>query len=111
MIYKTSIFIPKKEAVDARRICEEPPTRSEVGRDDPVYIWSAYFSNKYGVDVRVVASSEPDEDPCWCEAVLFAPAPNGNHVVEVACSEPSDLPFGDWELRCGDDVYVVSVNT
>lgn len=111
MRYQTTISIPSHEAVDARQICEKPPTRSEVSRDDPVYVWSASFSNGYVVDVKVVASSEPDEDPCWCEAVLFAPAPNGSHVVEVACSEPSDLPFGDWEFRRGDDFYAVSVNT
>jgi len=110
MRYLATISIPEGDAVDARRICEEPPTRSEVPRDDPVYTWSASFSNGFVVDVKVVASSEPDEDPCWCEAVLFAPEPNGNHVFEVACSDVSDLPFGDWEFRCGDDIYIVSVN-
>jgi len=103
--YEATIEVPSPQAADAIELCTTVCGR-QVSRDDVMYTWSSKFENGYAVDVKIVASGEPETDPCWCEAVLF-----NEKGGEVMYTDPDfdNGPFGPWILRDGDDKYVVTV--
>jgi hypothetical protein len=69
------------------------------------------FGNRMCVDVKVVATNDPDEFPCWCEAILYRMTDSTSELIEIARTEPTDgPPFGEWILKDGDDEYVAQVN-
>lgn len=63
--------------------------------------WTANFGNGYEMDFKVCSSDE--NDPIWCEAVLFR---NGS---EIACSEVLDELIGTVELEADGQVFELTV--
>lgn len=84
-------------------MCAEPPG-SDCEQAAPVFVWTAKFPNGFEADVKVVSASNPEEEPCWCEAVLF-----DDKGVEIMCSEPSDEPWDEWSFEHAGIEYVVNV--
>ena len=105
MKHTATLTIPRPQADDAARICAEPPGRSEVGRDEVVYTWTEKFEDGCFVDLKVCATNDPDEDPCYVEAVLFN-ADGG----EMAVCEPCERPHGVWYFLTDEAAYSLEVS-
>jgi hypothetical protein len=104
MKYEQTIVIPRPEAEYAAKVCHDAPGR-EVRKDETVISWTVAFENGFRADVKVCATNDPEEFPCWCEAVLFDAKGN-----ERNCTEPSDgAPAGEWPLFADGDEYLVLV--
>jgi len=80
------------------RCCEKPPT--SCGRGEVVFDEEVHFLDKYFMIVQVIASEEPDKEPCWTQGVLF-----NVQGRECGFTEPGEYFLG--EYRVGD--YCVKV--
>lgn len=103
-ILTATINLSKEVAARAAALCDDPPG-STVRRDDPVYVWRAKFEDGRQADIKVIAPSDPDEDPCWSEGVLFDA--EGRELA--ICSGDDGDPTEDWEFLSNGVKYVVKV--
>lgn len=103
MKHSQTIMVPKHQVAEVQRVCDEPPG-SDCEQATPIFTWTAKFPNGLQADVKVVSDSEPEEQPCWCEAVLF-----NEKGYELVCTEPSDTPWDEWSFMYEGDEYVVNV--
>lgn len=63
--------------------------------------WTVDFGEGYEVDLKVCSSQ--DNDPLWCEAVLFKSG------CEVTCSEVENELGGDWRFEANGITFIVNV--
>lgn len=108
MHYKKDMLLSSAFAKDLKGLCEEPPGLNRVARDEIAHAVTVMFSNGWAMDIKVVATNEPDEDPCWTEAVLLRPTEDG--FIVVAFSEPYDSdPLGEWTIGFEGDLYTANI--
>jgi len=108
MKYEKTIVIERPTVERVTEICVKPPGRDEVDRDSTVYDWDVKFPDGMVITVQVCADSEPDEHPCWCQAVLFETGDTGD-LYEISCSEVEDRPWGEWEFELDGNEYILTV--
>lgn len=108
-VHRQCIVVP---TAAAKRIQEDLAKTSgfvemyeEYGKDY-TETYTARFDDGIEVDVKVCMGDPYDGsevNPLWTEAVLFR---NG---FEQCASEPGDELFGEWEMECDGNTYVVEV--
>lgn len=103
MSHTQEILIPRPEADRASKVCAVPPGR-DVERDETVLSWTAKFSDGLRIEVKVVAPNDPEQEACWCEAVMF-----DADGFEIGCSEPEERPYGEWGFSNDGKDYIVNV--
>ena len=102
--YEAHTVIERPTVERVTKLCVNAPGRDEVGRDEVVYEWEAKFTDGTVIAVQVCADNEPDNHPCWCQAVLFQTGDSGD-LYEVSCTDVEERPWGDWEFKEGGNEY------
>lgn len=98
--YSTTIAIPKDTA-KAIRGYTHPRNAEGYQREDNIISYTVCFSDGKQADVQCCGI----RDQCpWCEMVLYDE--NGH---KLACTEPGDDFFGEWELKDNGISYIVTV--
>ena len=99
----TEIKVPSNELQFLQNAVNEP--NPDLRRDEVVFENTAKFSDNNWALFQVIASSNPSEESCWTQIVLFDP--NGN---EIACSDVSENILGPCEFFYIDGTaYTVNV--
>ena len=78
------------------RWCDKPPIGPAtmfLSRGDVVFDEEAHFPDKYFMIVQVIASEEPDKEPCWTQGVLF-----NEHGRECGFTEPREEFLGVYQV-------------
>lgn len=101
-----TLIVDKEYAKIINHYCEvEPADESECLGEDETISETVVFEDGAEMDIKCcgVQYQEGEINRAWTEAVLFK---NG---CQVACSEPSDGYFGEWELEADGVLYVANV--
>lgn len=97
--------VAKDRAEDLERWCNEPPGRDNCGRkDEPLYDEEFTFADGIRMAVQVCPSTNPDEEECWTQGVLFTP-----DGVELGCTDVGESFVGDYEIEHNGRWYCVEV--
>ena len=78
------------------RWCEKPPVgpaTTFLSRGEVVFDEEVHFLDKYFMVVQVIASEEPDEEPCWTQGVLF-----NEQGRERGFTEPGEEFLGEYQV-------------
>ena len=103
-IKEVELRVPRYEAeAITNRLNTVPCSEEECMGEEETITHTANFGNGIEMDIKVCGVQFIDEEGTtntpWTEAVLFE---NG---CQVACSEPGEDFFGEWEFSYGDTVY------
>lgn len=104
MKHTRTMTVTVYEAEQFTRMCNEPD--ADNGRDEAVFDREVDFPGGIRFAVQVIASTEPAEESCWTQGVLFDA--NGN---ELGCTEVGESFLGEYTIPDGDNVYEVVVET
>lgn len=105
-IKEVELRVTRYDAEDIMsRLNTVPCSEEECMGEKETITHTANFGQGIEMDIKVCGVSFMEGIPNmpWTEAVLFE---NG---CQVACSEPGEDFFGEWELSYGDTVYRVIV--
>ena len=78
------------------RWCENPPSgpaTTFLSRGDIVFDEEVHFMDKHFMVVQVIASEEPDKEPCWTQGVLFNPQGR-----ECGMTPPCEVFLGGYQV-------------
>jgi len=110
MTFEQTLTLSKKQLERVQELCGGPPGRDEVRRSEVALEWEIPFPHRMMVSLQVVAPNDPDEESCWCQAVLFRiEDPSGFVYGEVACSDVEEGLLGEWVLEHDGRKFVVNV--
>jgi hypothetical protein len=102
MQYKKTLTVKNDEAEQLEHFCHEAP--GSCGRDEPIFDEEVVFDNGKRMAIQVIASTEPDKEPCWTQGVVFDSMGN-----EMGCTDVGDSFLGEYSVFDGEDEYVVDV--
>lgn len=111
MVFRETLEVARDTADRIKRdlSCRDPEKIKAICDNygkDYTESYTVTFPNKAEMDIKLCCSDlsdEADQNPLWTEAVLFL---NGS---EAGCTDVSDTFFGEWELGCDGDTYIVNV--
>lgn len=104
------LYVSRKEAKEMEKFCRKAPGWDNCdGKDVPLFDMEYYFDTGYGTDgmrmaIQVCPSTEPDDEPCWTQGVLFA-----IDGTEMGCTDVGESFLGEYSVEDGEDEYVVDV--
>jgi hypothetical protein len=78
------------------RWCENPPSgpaTTFMGRGNVVFDEEVHFLDKHFMVVQVVASEEPDKEPCWTQGILF-----NEQGREVGMTDVGEEFLGEYQV-------------
>lgn len=104
MKHTRTVTVPVYKAEELTRMCNEPD--ADNGRDEIVFDHEVNFPGGIRFAVQVIASTEPAEEPCWTQGVLFVA-----HGNEIGCTEVGDSFLGEYTIHDENDGYEVVVVT
>jgi hypothetical protein len=87
---------------DFERWMDEPPT--EAGRGEVLFDREAVFPNGKRMSIQVIASENPDTEPCWTQGVLFDEKGN-----ELGRTDVGDTFYGEYIVFANGITYHVEV--
>ncbi|MAH32737.1 MAG: hypothetical protein CMG78_12150 [Marinobacter sp.] len=102
MKHTQTLTVDKGLANKLEKLCQEPP--GDCGRDEVVFDQEVKFNNRNRMAIQVIASNDPDDEPCWTQGVVFDPMGN-----ELGCTEVGDTFVGEFIVHVDDDEYVTNV--
>jgi len=104
MKHQKSLKVSVEKAQQMAWFCQFP--NEEIERDEPVFDQTVTFDDGRRVVIQVVASTQPEEESCWTQGVLFGP-----EGTELAVTEPGEDFLGEYCLFYEGDEYEVVVET
>ena len=105
MKYTGVLYVEKRMAKRLERFCEEPPGRENcAGKDVSLFDEEYVFPNGNRMAIQVCPSTDPDEESCWTQGVVFAP--NGE---EIGCTDCGESLLGEFSVFVDEDEYTVDV--
>ena len=102
MKYTGKLFVDKVLANEMERICQE--SDSSVKKDGIEFDEEYKFDNGIRMAIQVCTTSDPSEESCYTQGVLFDK--DGN---ELACTDVGESFLGEYNIYDGDDEYEVNV--
>jgi hypothetical protein len=102
MEYKTTLEVEKKLARKLEKACKTP--LKDCARDEPIFDHEVLFENGNRMAIQVIATTEPDEEPCWTQGVVFDTVGN-----ELGCTDVGESFLGEYYVETSDDTYTCEV--
>ena len=105
-VFNETVTIPADQAAMINEyLNHEPANESDCFNEDETFSKTVKFPDGAEMDIKLcgVQYLDGESNLPWTEAVLFI---NGS---EVACSEPEDEFFGEWELEHDGTRYIANV--
>lgn len=102
MIYRQTLRVPRARLEELERLCSEPD--GDIRRDSTVFDEEVVFENGNRMAIQVCASTQPAEEECWTQGVVF-----GRHGNELGCTDCGEAFAGEYHVWVGDDEYITEV--
>lgn len=103
MRHEGTLKVTQEVADEMERLCREPD--DSVGKCEVVFDEEYTFANGMRLAVQVCGTTDPGEEECWTQGVLFTP--DGG---EVGCTDCGDSFLGEYHTQdIKGNEYVVEV--
>ena len=96
------LYVSQYEADEFTRFCNEPP--DNCGRDETVFDEEVVFDDGKRMVIQVIASGEPDKEPCWTQGVLLTP-----EGEEIGSTDVGESFLGEYSVWDGKVEYETTV--
>jgi hypothetical protein len=100
--YTKTLRLPEDELTRLDKLCEEPD--DDVPKDCAIFDKEVAFPDNKRVAIQVVSSTQPREEPCWTQGVLFSPEGH-----ELGCTDVGETLSGEYILSDSGIDYTVVV--
>lgn len=98
-----AIKVPSDQLQFLQSVVDAP--NADLCRDDVIYENSVRFYDNSWALFQVIATNDPEQDPCWTQVVLFDERGN-----EMACSDVGESILGSTDFLLIDGKnYTVNV--
>lgn len=102
MRYEGSIFADPDEYEKLEQLCRNPDASQP--HCTAIFDKEYPFDNGFRMAVQVCTTTQPSEESCWTQGVLFDSAGN-----ELATTDVGESFGGEYHIWYGGDEYVVNI--